>query len=298
MDLCVSYASFFNNTYSGQAYNSISSWNTSEPAQDVTSVASPADISVVEGYSTYVTYAVTAGQNSTGFYGLSMFQLCIPTLIAVGYHSSQVNSSDFPGLFGWYFGCSAITLQARIVGYTGANVTYLKSESRFNPIINITSVSVSSFPISQGAENATFRMNIQSFSEPITVELSLNQSTVRVFGGNPELTTLPVNDYCSWYPNNDSAVNDMTISTFQNQPSGFMQVDAPVLQLGTYSYATYAFSIVISGPIAKYTAMDPTLYVKVPGSSPGYNDIAAYFPVSIAGQLQIISGSCNAYNAG
>ena len=62
--------------------------------------------------------------------------------------------------------------------------------------------------------------------------------------------------------------------------------------MGTYSNATYSFSTLISGPIAKYVAFDPTLYSKVPGTAQETYAIADYFPVSIARQLQSISGSC------
>ena len=282
-------------SYSGPAYNSVNAWESNgqiQPAQNVNINASPANISIANGQTRSSRIHGLAGQDSVGFYGLSLLQMCIPVPLAVGYGTSQVNSTDFPGLFGVRFGCPAISLDAQIVGYTGASVTYLKTESSFNPTINITGVSVSAFPTSQGAENVTFRMNLQSFSHPLTAGLSLNQSIVRAFNVNPDLTTLPVNDSCSWYPNNQAAVNDMTITTFQNLPGNFMQIDAPVIQLGTYSNATYSFSMLISGPIAGFTAIDPTLYAEVSGSQQGLYAIAAYFPVSISGQLQTISGSC------
>jgi hypothetical protein len=295
MALCVNYGGSFDNGHSGPAYNSAYDWGSGgqlQPAQTITTSASPAAISIGQGQSTTVEYTVAAAQNATGFYGLVVLQLCGPIPLAIGQESSQINSSDFPGLFGPR-SCPAQILGARIVGYTGANIAYLKVESRYNPRLNISSVSVSSFP-TQGAENITLTMNLQSFSEPIALAPALNQSIVRVFGSNPELTTLPVGDYCSWYPNNVSAAsNGMNISTFQDQRSGFMQVDAPVLQLGTYSNATYTISILISGPIANYTAIDLILYGKVPGSLEGFSDIVAYFPVSVSGQLQRISGSCN-----
>jgi hypothetical protein len=293
MNLCVGYSSLSNGVYSAQAYNSVYGWKTDEPARNVKSTAAPAYLSLAEGRTTYVKYAVTAGQNATGFYGISLFQLCGLTPIAVGHESSQINSSDFPGLLGgFYFGCPPITLQAQIAGYDGANVTYLRSESRFNPTINITDVTVSSFPTSEGGENVTFRMNLQSFSRSITTGLSQNGSIVRVFQSNPDLTTLPVNDFCSWYADNQDSVYSMNITAFQDEPAGFMQVDAPVLLLSTYSNTTYTFSILIAGPIAKFTAIDPTLFVSVPGSPQTLYGIAAYFPVSISGHLQSVSGSC------
>jgi hypothetical protein len=292
MALCVSYGG---SSYSGSVYNSINAWESNgqmQPTQNVNINALPASVSIANGQRAVVEYTVAAGQDSVGFYGLSLLQMCIPVPLAVGYGTSQVNSTDFPGLFGVRFGCPAISLDAQIVGYTGASITYLETESSFNPTINITGVSVSAFPTSQGAENVTFRMSLQSFSHPLTAGLSLNESIVRAFDANPDLTTLPANDSCSWYPNNQAAANDMTTTTFQKLPSNFMQVDAPAIQLGTYSNATYSFSMLISGPIASFTAIDPTLYAEVSGSQQGLYAIAAYFPVSISGQLQTISGPC------
>ena len=296
MALCVSYGG---SSYSGPAYNSVYAWESdgqTQPTQNVTINASPANISIAHGQSAVVEYTVAAGQVSTGFYGLTLLQMCTPIPLAVGYGSSQVNSTDFPGLFGMR-SCPAQFLDAQIVGYTGASIAYLKTESSFNPTINITGVSVSAFQTSQGAENVTFRMSLQSFSHPLTAGLSLNQSIVRVFGDNPDLTT-PGNQYCSWYANDMNALDNMNTTTFQDLSFGFMQVDAPALQLGTYSNSTYSFSMLISGPFAKYTAIDPTIYAKVPGSPQETFAIADYLPISVSGQLQSISGSCPGYVIG
>ena len=157
--LCVSYGG---SSYSGPAYNSVYAWESSgqQPAQNVSISASPADISIAEGQSAVVEYTVAAGQGSTGFYGLTVLQLCAPVPLAIGYDPSQVNSTDFPGLFG-IRNCPAQFLSPQIVGYTGASIAYLKTESKFNPTLSISGVSVSSFSTSQGAENVTFRMSLR-----------------------------------------------------------------------------------------------------------------------------------------
>jgi len=104
MQLCVQYNSWpLNNTYDGPAYNSAYSWEQNgelQPMEGVASSASPANISIAAGQSVDVVYSITAYPNATGFYGLTLFQYCLPFPIAVGYGASQVNSSDFPGLFG------------------------------------------------------------------------------------------------------------------------------------------------------------------------------------------------------
>lgn len=295
--LCVDYA---NGSYSGPAYHSVSDWASGQtaPAQNVNTTASPADVYVTDGQSVGVEYTLTTGPESTGFYGLGLLQFCVPVPVAVGYEPSQVNSSDFPGLFGAHFCPAAQVLDARIVGYTGASIAYLTSVSSFNPTINITGVSVSSFPTTRGGENITFTMDLRSFSRPLTAGLSLNASIVRVFAGNPDLTTLPVNDDCSWYPNNTNEVDHMNTTTFGDLPAGFIQIHAPTLQMGTYATGTYTVSMVVTGPIAKYTAIDPTLYVKVSGSPQTLYAIAAYFPVSVSGHLQTVSGECEGSSSG
>jgi hypothetical protein len=295
--LCVDYTG---GSYSGQAYTSVSPWESSGSAagENVSVSATPGEVFLTQGESVDVEYTVTAGQGSTGFYGLGLLQECIPVPLAVGYEAFQVNSTDFPGYFGARFGCPAQSLGGQIVGYTGASIGYLRAESRFSPTVNFTTVSVSSVPTAQGGVNDTFRMEVESFSHPITAGLSLNDSIVRVFGGNPDLITLPANDYCSWYPSNTGEVNDMTTTEFQDIPAGSIQIDAPVLHLGTYSNSTYSFSILISGPIAKYTAVDTVLYAGGPGGSQENYDIVAYFPVSVSGQLQSFSGQCEGSSSG
>ena len=296
MAVCVLYRGPSNANYSIPADSTISVWGSGgQPlpsAQNPNVTASPALISIPPGQSTIVQYTVTADQGQTGFYGLSMAETCAPIPVAVGHEPSQVSASDFPGLFGSYF-CEGDMLYSAIVGYTGASIAYLTNESRLNLQDNITGVSVSSFPTSQGAENVTFRMTIKSFSYPLTVGLSPDQSNSRVYGGNPESIIGPPNDYCSWNPTNSDALFNENLTAFQDQPNSSMLINAPTLQLGTYSSAEYTISILILPPIAHDTTIYPTLYVKVPGSTEGYTELANAFPVSISGHLQTISGSCN-----
>jgi hypothetical protein len=296
MSVCVYYGGSSDASYSIPASSSISAWGPGgqqlQPAQNLNVTASPALISIPPGQSTVIEYTVTAGQGSTGFYSLSMAEACGQVPVAVGDEPSRVNASDFPGSFGSYF-CPGQTLYSTIVGYTGASIAYLTNESRLNLQDNITGVSVSSFPTSQGAETVTFRMSVQSFSYPLTVGLSLSQSNLRVDGGNPDSNMGPPNDYCSWNPTNSSALFDESFSTFQEGLNSSLRVDAPTLQLGAYSSATYTVSILIMPPIARNVAIYPTLYTEVPGGTQGYGGLANSFPVSISGQLQSISGSCS-----
>jgi hypothetical protein len=136
-------------------------------------------------------------------------------------------------------------------------------------------------------------MNVQSFSYPLTVGLSLGQSNVRVTDGNPFMTPTPANDYCDWDGSNQTALESMISTFFTNLPTNYMQIDAPVLHLDTYSSATYSISFLISGPIASYTGLQVFFFTQVPGESQGLGSLAPNFPVSVSGQLQTISGLCN-----
>ncbi len=258
------------------------------PAINVT-VTPPRDFSIDTNQSIVAEYKISTGENSTGFDGLgpsNSILACRSIPLAVGYSPSQVNNSDFPPYATLPEGCFSPPLIGYIIGYTGASIAYLRSESRFNTMENVTSISASSFPTPGGQENITFRMHIQSFSYPVTLgSPAINSSVVRVFSGNPELVTL-ANNYCSWIPDNQTAWSDQKITTLNEVPTGYLQFDSPTLQMSPYSSINYSFSILISGPIARYTAIDGVIIVGniVVGASD--------FPVSIAGQLQTISGSC------
>jgi len=295
MMVCAQYSS---GNYTGQVYDSVYAWGSNgqyEQTHSASITASPSSITLDthlhSSTTALVEYSVGLSHNSTGFYGISLFQFCSPFPLAVGYEPSQVNSSDFSGLFSVRY-CPLQSMSGQIVGYSGASIDYINSVTRSTPELNITDVSVDSFPTSSGGDNITFKMALRTFNTPLTVGLSLNQSMVRVFGGNPELTLLSTN-YCSWYPNNDTAVsNYMTTTSFQSMPTGYMRLNAPMLNLGTYTNTTYAFSILVQGPIANYTAIDPTLFTNVQGHGQGAYSIGAYFPVKIGGEVQTVSGLC------
>jgi hypothetical protein len=261
-----------------------------QPANNVSTIATPENISLSAGQSTVVEYRISTGENSTGFDGLNVGPLgaldCAALPVAVGYQPSQVNSSDFSSYYHGITSCPLSGVLGSIVGYTGASVVYLRNETRFNLTENVTDVSVSSFPTSGGQENITFRMHIKSFGYPVALgSPAIDSSVVRVFSGNPELVTL-ANNYCSWISDNQTAWSDQKITTLNEVPTGYLQFDSPTLQMSPYSSINYSFSILISGPIARYTAIDGVIIVGniVVGASD--------FPVSIAGQLQTISGSC------
>ena len=184
-----------------------------------------------------------------------------------------------------------------MVGYTGASIGYISTNSKFNPTINITDVSVSTVPSGFG-DNITFSMHLQTFTHAVTVELSGDQSLIRVFTMDPGLVILPVDD-CSWYPSNTGAVNQMDITSFQDMPWYYMHTDAPVVSaMPPFSSVNYTVSFLIMGPIANYTAIDPTpirLRRRVQ-TGPVYD--RSLLSGQRLRQLQTVSGECEGSSSG
>ncbi len=299
IDLCLQFVDmpFYNQSISTPLGSSWFSWPSDfpgpqPPANNVSGSASPGNISLSAGQTTVIQYKVSTGENSTGFDGLwlgpSYSFGCTAIPVAIGYLPSQVNSSDFPN---YAFGlpeCNTGPLEGQIIGYTGASVAYLRSGRIFNPTENVSDISVSSFPTSGGQENITFRIHVQSFSHPVTLGSPANNSNVvRVFAGNPELVPDSAGNECSWAPNNQTADSEEKDTSFNELPIGYLEFDSPTLQMSPYSSANYTFSVLISGPIATYTAMDVGIIV-------GNTVVStSYLPVSVAGQLQTNAGSCS-----
>lgn len=285
MSLCVSYTVRGDNTWSGPADTTLYEWESNGslvPTSNLVGEATPAQLSAGPSQTVVVEYNITARQDSSGFYGLGVAQACPPPIpIAVDYAPSLVSASDFRGLFATW-NCPLLSLDAQVLGYTGASVVFVENQSSFVLTgVGFHNVSVISSPTPQGGENVTLTMGVQSWTQPVTVEPSLNQSVVKVFGENPELVNIPHS--CDWYANGSGAVENMTATPFDAMPNGYVRVNAPALHLGKFSNATYTFSILISGPIARYTAID----VVIDNFS-----LASYFPISIAGQLESFSGQC------
>ena len=101
------------------------------PARNFTTNASPVSILFSQGESIVVEYTISAGENSTGFVGLSegYYLECASIPVAVGYPSSQVNASDFPGYGSIVGGCPGSPVEAQIIGYTGGSVVYLAEDN-------------------------------------------------------------------------------------------------------------------------------------------------------------------------
>src|SRR5271155_2457799 len=299
MDLCVEYVdqAWGNQTVSAPTPVDVFSWpsnfpNSEPPTNDVVGSPSLANITLAPGQSTVIEYKVSTGENSTGFDGLGLGPMgslnCTAIPIAVGYQPSQVNLSDFPNIYssgvfgGGVPSCYQGPLRGQIIGYTGASIAYLRGEKILNLTEYVSDISVSSFPSPNAGENVTFKMNVQSFSKPLTLGNSVS-GYIWTFNGNPELTPDAANNYCGWQADNGSAISSETYTAFNGLPSGYLQIDEPSLQIDPHSSAAYSFSILIRGPIAEYTA------IQVQSDAA----VADFLPVSIAGQLQTNTGSCS-----
>ena len=122
--ISVEYTNPFDQSTSSQTYSSVNMWATSGQAtrpQGITIAASPANLSLTQGQAVNVTYTVTIGPDSKGFYGIALYQICGLLLLAVDYPSSAVTPADFPGVNGIH-SCPAQVLNVVITGYSGASL--------------------------------------------------------------------------------------------------------------------------------------------------------------------------------
>lgn len=105
-----------------------------QPANNVSTIGTPENLSLSPGQSVVVEYEFTTGKNSTGFDGMMVGPLgalsCKAMRIAVGYQPSQINSSDFSSYYHGITECPTSVLVGSVIGYTGAGIVYLNSETR------------------------------------------------------------------------------------------------------------------------------------------------------------------------
>jgi hypothetical protein len=139
MELCLEYTDAFPNppyllTPTITAFQWASCYPTcnSPPARNFTTNGSPVSILFSQGQSIVVEYTISVGENSTGFVGLweGYYLECTPIPVAVGYPSSQVNASDFPGYGSGAIICPPSPVEVQIIGYTGGSLLYLAEENR------------------------------------------------------------------------------------------------------------------------------------------------------------------------
>jgi hypothetical protein len=122
--ISVEYTNPFDQLTSSQAYSSVNMWATSgqiTQPQGITITAFPANLSLKQGQSVNVTYTVTIGPDTKGFYDITLYQICRPLPLAVDYPSSAVTPADFPGVNG-IRSCPAQFLDVVITGYSGASL--------------------------------------------------------------------------------------------------------------------------------------------------------------------------------
>jgi len=127
-EVCVTYYNILNGPGSGPVYSQPLLWgpNSTELLQTsmLSVTATPDPAYFAPGENTTVVYTVTASANATGFYGLYLYQFCVPIPMAVGQNLFEVNLNDFPGLFG-VRGCPALGMDAQVSGFVGGSVIYL-----------------------------------------------------------------------------------------------------------------------------------------------------------------------------
>ncbi|MDG6907205.1 MAG: hypothetical protein JRN20_15635 [Nitrososphaerota archaeon] len=286
--ICVQYSSGnLGNSYSGKVYTNIEkaspngSLFTSTPLASIS--ANPSRISLYPGSNQTVVYTINSSTGSKGFYGISMLQFCPDIPIAIGYQKSELNLSDFSWAYGEFYSCPALFLSAQIVGLTNMQVAYLPLQTRYTMKYNITHSSVVSYNPSSSEQNVTFNMQIQTFASALTVTFDSRDSTIVRFISDPNLTQLPANDSCSWYPNNNQALDSANWIPLETSSSSNVTVSATSLQIPAYSVGNYSFSIMLSNlNESYYYALMPTIsIVAAAGNGTAAQSVAAYYPVTL-----------------
>lgn len=305
--ICINYSNNWNNFVQSQVYyniNRMSGGTVSSSGTSLPSIsASPSEIYLYLGSNQTVTYAINSGSNTTGIYSVGTLQSCPGTPLAVGYQGSQLNISDFSQFLG-IFNCPSIDLMSTVVGVSNIQVDYLPIHSSYTMTYNITSSSVVSINPSPDIQNVTFNLHIQSHATAINVSFDSQASSIVRLSADPNLSKLPANDSCSWYPNNSQALASATSSPLETSSTGNVTLDAPSISIPAYSLVNYSFSIQLEN-LSKnyYYSLGPTINIVSVGAEGGGNgstlqSVAAYYPVNIGqsdfsgSASQLLSGSC------
>jgi hypothetical protein len=315
--ICVKYTNNLNNLLQSQVSDgvykpsvtkqgnaiSISALPTSIPSIS----ASPSSVYIYDGSSQIVTYTIDSGSNTSGVYSVETFQSCPGTPLAVGYQESDLNVSDFTYFLGTFYGCY-VDLLSSMVGVTNMQVAYLPIHNNYTFYFNFINSSVVSVNPSPNVQNVTFNLEIQTYASPITISLdSSDPSQLVRLSQDPNLSKLPSNDSCTWYPNNHHVFDappgspeSPTWTTLESSGSGSVTVHAPTVAIPAYSFFNYSLSIQLAN-LSKsyYYALSPVISITALGGNYSTaQSIAAYYPVNIGrsdfggSTSQILSGSC------
>ncbi len=301
--VCFSFDNYVNSSWMGNLSLSAYKWpDSSLIANEINITNSPENMTIPPQSNETVVYNVRGSATSTGYYGIYWPAICgSPDQLAVSADPSSVSFSDFKGLLanltsgGW--GCNwGYQISSALVGYGGGlGMVYLENSSRFVIPYNETSESVSSVINSNGEQNITFKIGIQSFSLPLQVGFDnspIDFHYIRHWSGNPQLT--PTNNTCDWTVTNQSAddnENDISL------PIQGIHINAPMLSLAPNSLGTFTFSMLISNLTAGYYGTFLTFYVSWGANNNTNLNLGTFFPITVgSGQwAEPIRGSCIPY---
>lgn len=315
--ICIKYTNNLNDLFQSQVNggvykpsiikqgNSISI--TASPTSVPSISASPSNIYLYLGSSQIVTYTIESGSNTSGIFSVGTLQSCPGTPLAVGYQESDLNVSDFSYFLGTFYGCY-VDLSSTMVGVTNIQVAYLPIHSNYTLYYNILNSSVVSVNPSPKVQNLTFNLEVQAYGSPITVSLdSGDPSSLVAMPQDPNLSKLPSNQSCTWYPNNHQSFEappgspeSPVWTALESSGSGTVTVHAPIVAIPAYSVFNYSLSIQLSN-LSKSYYYALSLSLNITASARNYSTLqgfAAYYPVNIGrsdfggSASQLLSGSC------
>lgn len=302
--VCIKYTNYLNNVFQSQVNAGVDNVNVIKQGNTIGEISSPtsmpnissslSNIYLYLNSSQIVSYTIGSGSGTKGIYDVATLQSCPGTPLAVGYQKQELNASDFTYFLQNFFGCY-IDLSTAMVGVTNIQVAYVPIYSNYTLNYNIANSSVVSVNPSPRVQNVTFNLGIQTYASPIRV--SLDSSGLVSFSQDPDLSKLS-NNSCTWYPNNNQAVEGMASLLLPD--NGVVTVHAPSVSIQPYTVFNYSLSIQLAN-LSKsyYYALGPAISITSPGGNySAAQSIAAYYPVNIGrsdfggSASQLLSGSC------
>ena len=323
--LCMSYTEISSGqTFSGKVYSQVVG---ATNMKNVTIAPHPENIADKDYYfanaidalqnkrSFDVAYDINAPVNSKGFYGLWPLGVCPGLPLAVGYDATEINySKDFPWTSGPYYGCSGF-IDAKIVGLSGIEVSYITKKSESNIGYEISGVqynitkgeiqenqSISEANPPSEAVTVTFTVHFHTYNATFNVIVDAKDFAIAHFDGNPQFEK---DNGCNWVATNKTVFDHPDNRSIYD---GNLAADTQYVKIAGRSEkilpyttdSTYSFNVTLTNLPEGYYALQPAIFItdeNEPLTKYGINAntssntnaagsaIANYFPVTIGGKL-------------
>jgi hypothetical protein len=266
----------------------------------------PSALPVGPGNDTMAVYAIQASTSATGFYGLQMLHYCGADPLVVSNNPAAANFSDFPGLLSWFLGydndCTWWGPPGTLLGFNGFTTVDLVNYTRSQAIFNETSRSVVSVIESSNVQNVTFKIGIESYSDPLTIVFGSGSSPATsgfgAYSPNHKVESTP-GDVCDWNLV-DLGVQANSSTPYPSEiPAADVVLDAPALNLQPFSSGVFSYSVLLSNLPQGVFVFSP--YLTLSWNSDPHDktiiNFAQYFPINGASGVwnQDVSGTCPLY---